>query len=311
MAQRRSSPREQPSRERASANVESQNRATNDALVEILGRRVALPIQSVARSNATLRVAPGVTLPTAFGDVPNGLAVGDNIDVFVCFDAKGLAVASLTVPLLVRGEVRFLEVVKESADGGAWVDWGLPVPLFVPKHEQVTRMRLGSTHPIALVRGADGTLIGTTQVTELLHLEPAPFEPGEWVPGEAWRNEPTIGLFAILAGKWVGRVPPSEPHQQQRGQASEYRISKVLPDGKLEVSLRATIPSALPLDVEHVLATLRENPRLRVGDDTSPEQVRAHFGLSKKAFKRALGVLFKRGQIEFDAKGFARVTAQA
>ncbi len=130
------------------------------------------------------------------------------------------------------------------------------------------------------------------------------------MPGEAWRNEPHIGLFAILAGKWVGRVPPDEPHQQQRGQASEYRIGKVLPDGKLEVSLRATIPAELPRDVDHVLATLRENPRLRVGDDTSPDHVRTHFGLSKKAFKRALGVLFKRGQIEFDAKGFARVKDQ-
>ncbi len=93
---------------------------------------------------AFVRVAPGITIPTAFGDLPQGLASGSTLDVFVCFDARAQPVASLTHPTIVRGEVRFLEVTKETLDG-VWVDWGLPVPLFVPKAEQVARMRLGST----------------------------------------------------------------------------------------------------------------------------------------------------------------------
>jgi uncharacterized protein len=277
------------------------------ALRSVLGRRVDAKVDRVQGAQAWVSVAPGVSsLPTAFGDVPAAVVAGTTLEVFPCFDIHDQPVASLTFPALTWGEVRFLEVSKETPDG-AYVDWGLPGALFVPQAEQIARMRPGSLHPVALCCSRDGKLIGTTHVTELLHLEPAPFEAGEWVPGEAWRNDPEIGLFAILAGKWVGRVPASEPHHQQRGQASEYRVSKVLPDGKLEVSLRATIPAELPRDVELVLATLIENPALRVGDDSTPQQVRTHFGLSKKAFKRALGVLFKRGQIEFDAKGFARV----
>lgn len=279
----------------------------DEAFRAVVGRQVTLVVERVTGAHAWLRVAPGVApIPTEFGDLPVGTVAGSKLEVCVCFNAKGQPVASLTLPTLFWGEVRFLEVSKETADG-AFMDWGLPLPLFVPKREQIARMSRGSIHPVALTLNRDETLIATTAVTELLHLEPAPFQTGEWVSGEAWRNDPQIGLFVILEGKWVGRVPPTEPHQQQRGEAAQYRICKVLPDGKLEVSLRATVADEIPHDAEHVLATLCENPAWRVGDDTSPDQVRDKFGLSKKAFKRALGVLFKRGDIEFDAKGFARV----
>jgi uncharacterized protein len=310
MAQRRSSSNEHPDRDATRTRNDAPPRPANDALRAALGQRLSLEVDRVSGGQAWVRVATDIApIPTAFGDVPAGTTAGSHLDVFVCADARDLPVASLRTPALEWGEVRFLEVVKET-QYGAWVEWGLPVPLFVPKREQITRMRVGTKHPVALCLSREGLLAGTTHVTELLHLEPAPFEVGQWVHGEAWRNDPEIGLFAILEGKWVGRVPPDEPHQQERGQAAEYRIGQVLPDGKLEVSLRATIAAALPRDVEHVLTTLNARPALRVGDDTSPEQVRALFGLSKKAFKRALGVLFKRGQIEFDAKGFARVTTR-
>lgn len=221
-------------------------------------------------------------------------------------DAKGALRASLTLPMLTWGEVRFLEVTSET-DIGAFVDWGLPKELLVPKREQPVRMRVGQRYPIALQLDRQGRLLGTGNVAELLHREPAPFESGQWVSGEAWRNDPNIGLFVILAGKWVGLLPRAEPHRQDRGQTSEYRISKVLPDGKLELSLRGTGVAELPGDVELVYDMLSQRPNLRVGDDTAPEQLRDVFGISKKAFKRAVGVLLKRGQIEFDAEGFVRV----
>jgi uncharacterized protein len=305
MAQRRFSSRDQAEPE--GTDLDTRPRDRDEVFSAVVGRRVTLDVERLSGGQAWLRVAPGVALiPTEFGDVPAETAVGSKLEVCVCFNAKGQPVGSLTQPALLWGEVRFLVVTKETADG-AFMDWGMPQPLFVPKREQVTHMRRGDSHPVALTQNRDGTLIGTTAVTELLHLDTAPFEAGEWVHGEAWRNDPTIGLFVIVEGKWVGRVPATEPHQQQRGQAAEYRICKVLPDGKLELSLRATIAAEIPHDVEHVLATLNENPAMRVGDDTSPDKVRDQFGLSKKAFKRALGVLFKRGDIEFDAKGFARV----
>lgn len=275
----------------------------------LVGHRVRLALDTPGKV-AQLRLPPdvgGTTIPTVFGSVPPETRVGEEVEVFVVTDAKGAPQASLTLPFLVWGEVRFLEVTSET-DMGVFVDWGLPKELLVPKREQPIRMRIGERYPIALQLDRQGRLLGTGNVAELLHKEPAEFEEGQWVAGEAWRNDPNIGLFVILAGKWVGLLPKAEPHRQKRGQESQYRISHVLPDGKLELSLRGSGVAELPGDVELVYDVLTSRPNLRVGDESSPDQIREVFGISKKAFKRALGVLLKRGQIEFDAKGFARVT---
>lgn len=248
----------------------------------------------------------GDSVPAVFGALPPGAAPGQTIEVFLMTDAVGAPQASLTLPHLANGEVKFLEVTAET-DHGVFVDWGLPKELLVPRKEQLVRMRVGQSYPVALTTDRQGRLMGTAHVAELLHKEPHEFETGQWVMGEAWRNDANIGLFAIVEGRWVGLVPKDEPHRQQRGQATKYRINQVLEDGKLELSLRGSGAEELPNDVELVLDTLIQNPTLRVGDDSTPDQIREVFGISKKAFKRVLGVLLKRGQLEFDASGFARV----
>lgn len=245
-------------------------------------------------------------MSTVFGNVPTGTHVGQELEVFLMTDAQGAPRASLTLPLLSWGEVRFLEVTADT-DLGVFVDWGLPKELLVPQREQLVRMRIGQRYPIALKTDRQGRLLGTAQVAELLHKEPHEFKIEQWVTGEAWRNDPLIGLFVIIERKWVGLVPKDEPHRQARGQESKYRVNQVLPDGKIDLSLRASGAEELPNDVELVFDILTRDPALRVGDDSPPDQIRDVFGISKKAFKRVLGVLFKRGDIEFDAKGFARV----
>lgn len=265
-------------------------------------------MEQVGKANTVTLPAEygGMGIPVVFGSLPPNTRVGQPVEVFVLTDVQGLAIASATLPLLSFDEVRFLEVTADT-DLGVFVDWGLPKELLVPKREQLVRMRPGQRYPVALKTDRQGRLLGTAHVAELLHREPHAFTAGQWVDGEAWRNDPNIGLFAIIEGKWVGLVPKDEPHRQTRGQNAKYRISHVLPDGKLELSLRNPGATELPNDVALVFDVLTQNPALRVGDDTSPDEIRNLFGISKKAFKRVLGVLLKRGDIEFDAHGFARV----
>jgi uncharacterized protein len=274
----------------------------------LVGHKVTLTLEKPGKT-AYLRLPPEYgdeLVPTVFGSVSPDARVGDAVEAFMLTDVKGAPQASLTMPALVWGEVRFLEVTSET-DMGVFVNWGLPKELLVPKREQPIRMRLGQRYPVALQLDKQGRLLGTGNVAELLHQEPASFALEQRVSGEAWRNDDLIGLFVILEGKWVGLLPKTEPHRQKRGQQSEYRITQIQPDGKLELSLRGSGFDEMPSDVELVYDALATRRQLNVGDETSPEQVRELFGISKKAFKRALGVLFKRGQIEFDGKGFARV----
>ena len=122
-----------------------------------------------------------------------------------------------------------------------------------------------------------------------------------WVEGEAWRNDPEIGLFAILERRIPGHRARHRAASLTRGQAARFRVSHILhADGKVECSLRAHAHEELENDAETVLRSHGE-PRHgpKVGDHSSaPSRFRQLFGLSKKAFKRAAGRLLKQGLVD-------------
>jgi predicted RNA-binding protein (virulence factor B family) len=88
-----------------------------------------------------------------------------------------------------------------------------------------------------------------------------------------------------------------------------FRVTRVRADGKFELSLRAVAHEEMADDAAHVLAILTNDRGLTVGDRSTPDEIRARFGLSKKAFKRAVGRLLKEGSVRLDAAGDVRVTA--
>lgn len=275
---------------------------------DLLGRAVTLPVRRFGPPGAFLSLdandlrpnAPTLLLPGS--EVPEGTREGDALDVFVYLDSEDRPIATLRSPRLALGEVAFLSVT-DVAPFGAFVDWGLPKELLVPHAEQTRDLHVGDRHPIGLFVDDSGRLAGTMRVSEMLR-EKGEFAQDEWVEGEAWRNEPDLGVFVILERRFVGLVPASEPQALSRGEAARFRVANVLPDGKLELSLRGHAYAEIETDAERILAVL-ERPRApKVGDRSSPEEIRAIFGLSKKAFKRAAGRLLKQGAAAIDGEGF-------
>ncbi len=234
-------------------------------------------------------------------EVPEGTEVGDELDVFVHFDSEDRPIATSKRPKLGLGQVAFLEVTSQTRIG-AFVDWGLPKELLVPHAEQTADMTVGKRYAIGLYVDPSGRLAGTMRVAEMLR-ERRGFEVGEWVRGEAWRKEDGIGVFVIVERRYVGLLPESEPHDLGRGDACEARVANVLPDGKIELSLRALAHEEIDGDAERILDELVRNPSLAIGDHTSPDEVRRLFGISKKAYKRALGRLLRERRVEMDADG--------
>jgi uncharacterized protein len=200
--------------------------------------------------------------------------------------------------------------VTDLASFGAFVDWGLPKELLVPHAEQTSELAVGQRHPIGLFVDDTGRLAGTMKVGEMLR-DKRKFAPDEWVEGEVWRSEPHIGLFAILERKFVGLVPATEPHTLTRGEAARFRIASVLTDGKIELSLRGQAHEELESDARKILAVLERPGAPKVGDRSSPEAIRALFGLSKKAFKRGAGRLLKQRRVTIDARGLLVVVRSA
>src|SRR6478735_2066951 len=273
----------------------------------LLGRATTLSVRRFTPSGAFLgdpaNAAPDAPCLLLIGsEIPLGAQVGDALDVFIYLDSEDRPLATTRTPKLQLGEVAFLRVTS-CTHFGAFVDWGLAKDLLVPFKEQTRELHVGSREPIGVYLDDTGRLAGTMRVAEMLDLEARDFHEDEWLEGEAWRNDPEIGLFAILERRFLGMVPASEPHRLTRGQAARFRVSHVHADGKLELSLRAHAHQELENDAEIVLRVLSKPGAPLVSDRTSPEQLRSLFGLSKKAFKRAAGRSLKQGVVSLDPQG--------
>ncbi|HEY1960508.1 MAG TPA: S1-like domain-containing RNA-binding protein [Polyangiaceae bacterium] len=274
---------------------------TEESIARLLGRTARGRIERVGPPGVFLAIdSTTILLPNA--EVPEGAKVGDELDVFVHLDSDDRPITTRRTPAIRLGEVAFLEVV-DVAPFGAFVDWGLVKQLLVPLAEQTRDIHRGERHAIGLFLDRSGRLAGTMRVTEMLRKNP-PFAVGDWVSGEAWRDDPSIGVFVIVERAYVGLVPRAEPHRLARGEAARFRVTNVLGDGKIELSLRGLAHEERDADAEKILAALRAARPPKIGDASSPETIRATFGLSKKAFKRAAGALLKRGLVAIDGEGF-------
>jgi predicted RNA-binding protein (virulence factor B family) len=255
-----------------------------------------------AASNAT----EVVLLPGA--EIPKGTGVGDELDVFLYLDSEDRPVATLASPRVELDQIAFLEVA-DLHSAGAFFDWGLPKHLLVPHAQQTKPLRIGDRHPIALYLDVSGRLAGTMRVSELLSSKP-PFRRDTWVRGEAWRKDPDRGVFVIVERRFVALLPTHEPHELRRGETSRFRVAHVHLDGKVELSLRGLARDEADADVARVLAALDRPDAPRLGDHSPPEEIERVVGLSKKAFKRAIGRLFKARRIVQDDRGYWRVAPQ-
>ncbi len=274
---------------------------------DLLGRRARLRFRGLDDEGAWLAVAddgdpdgPAILLPAR--DLPAGTAEGAFVDVFVYLDSNDRPAATARSPMLSLGEVRFLDI-SAVTDIGAFADWGLGKELLIPFAQQSKELFVGERQPIGLYLDNTGRLAGTMFVNDMLAGDRRRVVIDEWIEGEAWRNEPDIGLFAILERTFVGLVPASEPHRLRRGDAVKFRVTNVLPDGKLVLSLRQHAYKELEADAATILAVLSRTGAPRVGDRSSPETIRELFGLSKKAFKRAVGRLLKERSVVIDDRG--------
>jgi hypothetical protein len=272
---------------------------------DLLGCFVTLPVRRFGPPGAFLALdavetGPTILLPGA--EIPEGTREGDTLDVFVYLDSADRPVATLQAPRLTLGRVAFL-TATDIGRFGAFFDWGMPKELLVPYAEQTREVSRGDRHPIGLYLDDTGRLAGTMRVAEMLRTI-GEFELDEWVEGEAWRKDPQIGIFVIVEKRFVGLIPNAEPTTLSRGDAGRFRVASILDDGKIELSLRGHGHEEVEGDAQRILARLAEPNAPRVSDRTTPEQIRAVFGLSKKSFKRAVGRLLKERAVTLDAQGF-------
>ena len=231
-------------------------------------------------------------------DVPEGAAIGDKVRVFLYRDSKDRLIATTRTPALTLGTIAVLKV-RETGKIGAFLDWGLDKDLLLPFREQTKRVHEGEECLVALYEDKSGRLCATMNVYPYLKKN-SPYRPGDTVHGRIYETSRNFGIFVAVDDMYSGLIPKWEASDALRiGEVVEARVTNVKEDGKLDLSVRGKAYQQIDDDAALVMRVIEEYAgALPFGEKVSPEVIMREFGLSKAAFKRAVGRLLKEGKIE-------------
>lgn len=233
-------------------------------------------------------------------EVPENAQPGDEIEVFLYRDSKDRMIATVRQPKLSLGEVAVLRV-KENGKIGAFLDWGLEKDLLLPFREQVRKVCPGEECLVALYLDKSKRLCATMKVYHYLRTD-SPYEKDQKVTGILYEISDNFGAFVAVDNCYSALIPKKEPLGNARvGDTVEARVTEVLKDGKLSLSLREKAYIQMNEDAQKLLKLLEEQGgELPVGDKSSPEKIKELTGMSKNEFKRAAGNLYKQRLVQVE-----------
>jgi len=247
-----------------------------------------------------------VLLPAKYA--PAGTAVGEDIEVFLYLDSDGRPVATTQTPKASVGEFAYLEVV-ETTSVGAFLDWGLDKDLLVPFAEQHKPMEAGKSYLVYVhVSKADGRIIASSKIDKFLDDErPHHFKPWQRVK-LVIGNSTDLGYKAIVNDSHWGVLYKNEVFERLSfGQTVQGFIKRVRDDGKIDLSLQGGQVTR-DLYSQKILDYLKKrNGFAPVHDKSDPAVISRLFGMSKGAFKKAIGGLYKQRLISIEDEGIRLV----
>lgn len=228
---------------------------------------------------------------------PAGLEIGQQLDVFLYLDSEDQLIATTEQPKIKVGEVAQLQVIA-TTKVGAFVNWGLKKDLLVPFSEQQIPLKEGNKYLLYCYVDNSNRIVASSKLDRHLHKTTPDYKPGDKV-GIIVSEQTDIGYKAIVNHQHWGVLYKNEVFKPlRRGEKMQAFIVKVRDDGKIDLRLNATTyKQALEL-TEQVLKKLQQNGgKLALTDKSSPELIYATFGVSKKAYKQAIGTLYKDKKI--------------
>ena len=240
-------------------------------------------------------------------ELPENLREGDEIEVFLYKDSSDRLIATTRQSALTLHQTALLKV-REVSKIGAFLDWGLEKDLLLPFHEQTRRVQAGEEVLAALYIDKSGRLAATINVYPYLRTD-SPYLPDQTVQGRIYEKSDNFGVFVAVDDCYSALIPKQEEAGDLRiGDVIRARVTKVRPDGKLNLAVRRKAYLQLDADAELILKGIDEYEGVLPFDDkVSPEIIKREFGLSKNAFKRAVGHLMKQGLVRIGDRRIYRL----
>lgn len=230
--------------------------------------------------------------------------IGDVFPFFVCYDASGRLMASAQLPKAAVGEVAVL-TVKAITPAGAILDWGIPCELLAPLRDQKDLMRKGHSYPVYVYHDREQKrIVASSDLNNFLDRQPHAFQEGEAVE-LLLVDQTDLGYKAIINNAHWGVLYQNEVFQPlQVGQRLPGFIKKVRSDQKIDLTChKPGLAKADELADRLLLLLAEKGGFLPLTDSSPPEAIYQAVGESKKTYKKAVGILYKKRLIALAPDG--------
>ncbi len=242
--------------------------------------------------------------------LPRDAKPGSAVKVFVYLDGDEELVVTGFKPYAQVGEFVGLKVVSASRVG-AFLDWGLKKDLFVPAREQAQAMQVHKHYVVYLYLDREGRVAATSKLDRFLDEGWPEYKPGDAVSILPCEHTP-LGIKAVVDSRYWGVLYRNELFGKvTTGRETRGFIKQVREDGKIDLTLNQPGQAGTQTAAEKIMARLqKQDGFLPVGDKSSPEVIYQLFTMSKGTFKKAIGALYKQGQILIEDEGIRLVKSE-
>ena len=244
--------------------------------------------------------------------VAEGTEIGDEVEVFIYCDSEDRLVATTERPFVYVGEFGLLKAVSVSGIG-AFMEWGVMKDLLVPFREQAERIEEGKSYIVyAYLDNTTKRIVGSTRLNKFLGNRIPRYAAGEQVDVLIVKRT-DLGYKVIVDNLFWGMIYFNDLFDPVSvGDRLPAYVKLVREDGKIDVTLREYGGERVFQLAYRIVGYLRDNGgRMTICDTSSPEEIKAVFQWSKKDFKKALGYLYKKGQVRVSDKEVALLEKKA
>ena len=229
--------------------------------------------------------------------VPASADTGDELEVFVYLDSKDRIIATVNRPLITIGEAVMLKV-RDVTKAGMFLDMGLERDLFLPFREQTYTPGVSDDVLVKMYLDKTGRLAASMKVYDTLSCD-APYNKDDEVEGLVYEISRNFGAFVAVDDRYSALIPHKElPPDLKAGERVHARVTGVKEDGKLDLSVHKKAYLQMAEDADKLLEMMdRNGGKLDFNEKSEPWFIKEKTGMSKAAFKRAIGRLLKEKRI--------------
>lgn len=237
-----------------------------------------------------------------FKYAPDNLQLKDVIDVFVYNDSEDKIIATTQTPKITINSFAALKVV-DAASFGAFMDWGLDKDLLVPFKEQATKMYDHKSYVVYLfLDETSDRLVATTKLNRYLDNTDCDLKANQEVDLLVFEDF-DLGYFAIINNKYKGLIYKNEIYSPIKvGDSLKGYVKQIKEGNLIDLSLQKIGFENVDINSQLILDYLKKhNGVIALHDNSDPDDIRRLLGMSKKTFKKAIGILYRQKLVKIEA----------